>query len=342
MSLSDLTKHALRLRLAAWRSRWLIEGMCIAQIATAAVLLLWKKPPRVAGVIAHTLGWLPFSILLLFVMGVGLRMGWERVRGRFSSYWGVVRSREWLVLSARLLVLNLVVALVYSLLKLFIPLINPASFDQRLWDLDRLLLGGRSPNIFFLELFRQPALFRAIDFIYGHIFFCFLLIQPLFLAVPSSEKRTRFFLGNALLWFSGACLYLLIPSIGPIYRFPEVFAGTDEFFPGSRAFQTLLMSNYSAVIGLASGLAPATPVSGSYGIAAFPSLHVAYESYVAMWVSGTSRPVGAALWFLTAVTLFGSVITGWHYWIDSIAGLLLGWLCFVSTRAHGEPVPDEL
>ena len=69
------------------------------------------------------------------------------------------------------------------------------------------------------------------------------------------------------------------------------------------------------------------------GIAAFPSLHVAFEFLVWLWVRRVWR-AGAILYAIFTVIIFlGSVVTGWHYLIDSLAGLALAAACFFGVRA---------
>jgi membrane-associated phospholipid phosphatase len=59
------------------------------------------------------------------------------------------------------------------------------------------------------------------------------------------------------------------------------------------------------------------------GIAAFPSLHVATQVLVAIWFSRVWRG-GTIIFTIAAFFVFiGSMITGWHYLIDGIAGVAI-------------------
>jgi len=66
------------------------------------------------------------------------------------------------------------------------------------------------------------------------------------------------------------------------------------------------------------------------GISAMPSLHVA----VALLVFLLMRPYGPRLAWLfggyVVVMLVGSVHLGWHYAVDGYAGLVGGWVAWVS------------
>jgi len=126
---------------------------------------------------------------------------------------------------------------------------------------------------------------------------------------------------NALMWLVGAWLYMLIPSLGPAYRFPDIWFAYSKELPRTQAIQAMLMRNYQAVLRLAAG--HDAKVLLSFGIAAFPSLHVGTQTLIAIWMHREWRP-GAVLFALAAFFVFiGSMITGWHYLIDGIAGIAL-------------------
>ena len=63
----------------------------------------------------------------------------------------------------------------------------------------------------------------------------------------------------------------------------------------------------------------------------FPSLHVAFQTFVFLWFRRlwTWGEVTFALFVF--VIFLGSMITGWHYMIDGLAGLLLAWLVWAAT-----------
>ena len=79
------------------------------------------------------------------------------------------------------------------------------------------------------------------------------------------------------------------------------------------------------------------------GVAAFPSMHVAFQTFVALWVRRFSPRVSLFFFLLLTATFLGSIVTGWHYLIDSLAraglgrivlpGSGLGFPAAVSTRA---------
>ena len=72
-----------------------------------------------------------------------------------------------------------------------------------------------------------------------------------------------------------------------------------------------------------------------FGIAAFPSLHVAFEVLALLWMRRLWRYGTMIFGFFTAVIFIGSILTGWHYLVDGLAGALLAAACyFVATRQY--------
>jgi len=127
---------------------------------------------------------------------------------------------------------------------------------------------------------------------------------------------------SVVMWLIGAWLYMTVPSLGPAYRFPDIWFPYEKGLGWTQWSQAMLMRNYQAVIRLSRGLGP-EKISVSFGIAAFPSLHVATQTQIAIWMRKWWRP-GAILFTLAAFFVFiGSMITGWHYLIDGIAGIAL-------------------
>jgi len=64
-------------------------------------------------------------------------------------------------------------------------------------------------------------------------------------------------------------------------------------------------------------------ISILFGIGAFPSMHVAYQTFVFLWMRRLWT-WGEVIFAIFVVAIFlGSLITGWHYLIDAIAGVVL-------------------
>jgi len=219
---------------------------------------------------------------------------------------------------------------VYGWIKLVIPLLHPRLFDQELWNIDRMIFFGISPNIFFLNLFNGHLALRAVDLTYGNIFLVGLCVAVgYFISSPVKRLRVAFMTGHVFLWLTGAWLYMLFPSLGPAYRFPDIWLQYADELRVTQSMQTLLWRNYSHVLRMNGP--NAAPVNILLGIAAFPSLHVAFQTFIFLWF----RRIwtwGEVLFAVFVLAIFlGAMITGWHYLIDLFAGMLLAWIVWAVT-----------
>ena len=305
---------------------YFFEIVTAANLAAIA-LLSWETRSIVGSPLVHIAS---FSIALAVqaLAGVAIRAAVGLVR-RDRSYFDAIRTREWLADTARLVVFGGAVVATYGWIKLVVPLEHPVLFDGELWALDQLLFFGFAPTVLVLDLFDFGPFLRVIDWSYANIFFASSMVAfAWFLSHPKRAIRVGFANGNALLWLTGAWLYMLIPSLGPAFRFPEIWFAHAESLRVTQSFQALLMRNYQNVLRAAAGEPVTAPIRIVFGIGAFPSLHVAFQMYVFLWMRRlcTSGEVLFAV-FLVAIFL-GSMITGWHYLVDALAGLLLGWACW--------------
>jgi hypothetical protein len=260
-------------------------------------------------------------------IGIAVRavVAWRR--GQLRSYARVLRSAEWITDTLRLAVVSGLFIAAYGWIKLSVPLLHPRLFDQELWNLDRKLLAGYSPNEFVLTLFSAPAVLRAVDWAYANIFYVSLLIASAFFASsPSRRLRVAFMNSNVLLWLAGAWLYVAVPSLGPAFRFPEVWVPLAAMLDTTQTLQRVLMNNYQNVLAFKRGVYP--PVHFLLGIAAFPSLHVAFQMLAFLWMRKMWRGGEVIFGVFVVAILIGSMVTGWHYLIDGIAGIALAWLCY--------------
>lgn len=80
---------------------------------------------------------------------------------------------------------------------------------------------------------------------------------------------------------------------------------------------------------------PAATLSNQY--AAMPSLHIGWSTWCAfaMWPLARKKWMRAALLIYPAVTLFCIIVTGNHFWLDGVGGIVVFVIGFVvGTRAH--------
>jgi hypothetical protein len=267
--------------------------------------------------------------------GVVVRLIVAAARGKTREYLAVLRSPAWLLDTLRIMVFALIMLHVYCWIKITLPLMHPRLFDQPLWDFDSALLAGHSPTVLMLSLFANRPFLRFVDFTYIGVFTVSLHIAFAWVfSEPDRRLRVAFANSNTLMWIAGAWIYFAIPSLGPAYRFPDVWMPYSDTLSNTQEIQRKLMTNYRAV------LDPAhhhVTVNIAYGIAAFPSLHVGFQVLMFLWMRRVWR-WGEILFGVFAVFIFiGSMVTGWHYLIDSIAGAALAAACYAVAQTRISP-----
>ncbi|HET7437376.1 MAG TPA: phosphatase PAP2 family protein [Thermoanaerobaculia bacterium] len=291
-----------------------------------AIVLLARDTRSFLGTAGDVLGF-AVSIALYGGLGVAVRAIVAKMRGD-RAYLRIIRSKAWLADSARILFFGGLLVYTYAWIKLLVPVLHPRLFDQQLWDLDRLLCFGLSPNVLFLDLFSSRPALLFVDFTYAAVFFASMALAFGYF-VSSAHRRARiaFANGNAAIWIVGAWLYMLVPSLGPAFAFPDLWLPHQHDLHTASLLQAKLIRNYQNVLRAAAG-APANGISLIFGIGAFPSLHVGFQAYVFFWMRRfwTSGEVIFALF--TATIFLGSMVTGWHYMIDGIAGAALAFACY--------------
>ncbi len=283
-------------------------------------IVVWRITRAPLTMLGHSLLTLLPAFLVFTAIGVAIRAIWRR-----RQYLDAIRSAGWLTDTARLVVFSVLSVHVYGWIKLMIPLLHPRLFDPELWTIDRALFFGHSPNIFFLALFSQPpALLRFFDWTYANIFVVSINIASIvFLSAPERRLRIGFMNSNTALWLTGAWIYVLVPSLGPAYRFPATWIPLSALLARTQELQRILMTNYQHVLRFRDG-------NMFFGIAAFPSLHVAFEVLAYLWIRRVSRVAAVAFAIFVVVIFLGSVVTGWHYLIDAIAGVALASICYAA------------
>ena len=309
----------------------------------AAIALLAHRSLPLLGSLSKIIGGLVISMAVQAALGVVVRSVMALVR-RDRSYFRAIGNAQWLLDTLRLIIGAALVVFTYGWIKLVVPIYHPTLFDQELWNLDQTLFLGIAPTVMFLDLFGNGAFLRVIDWIYANIFFASTLIaSAYFFSDPRKKIRIGFANGYAALWLIGGWLYMLVPSVGPAYAFKDLWMPHGESLRITQAFQALLMRNYTNVMRAAAGQ-PHEAITIVFGIGAFPSLHVAFQTFVFLWMRRLWTS-GQVLFGIFAVAIFlGSMITGWHYFIDGVAGLVLAYVCYriCFPRHASEPGTDDV
>jgi hypothetical protein len=310
----------------AYRRPYFFEWFVAAQML---FVYIWVTlyGPTIRWLITSNIGVSILAIAGEAIVGVLIRYAIESYRGKRRRFARAIFSVAWMTDTIRLAVFGGVLVGVYGAIKLVVPIYNHRLYDRQLWEIDSAMCGGYAPVVFVVSLFSSPRVLTFFDQAYARIFFSSLNIAFTYvMSHPSRRVRVAFSDGNALMWSIGAWLYLLIPSLGPAYFFPDVWIPIRSYMPVTNVFHAALIANYQNMLKLMrTGSAKVTYL---YGVAAFPSLHVAFQTFVfawmrRLWVSGQVL-FGAFM----LIILIGSMITGWHYLVDGIAGIALAALSY--------------
>jgi hypothetical protein len=270
------------------------------------------------------------------VVSARYAVAWWRGRRRPREERSPVAVSADLLVLLRAAVVLMPVLSVHFLLKSFIHLVNPRTWDAALWDLDRAVCFGMSPSLFLTGLFANPWFLETLDLVYSRLYFFLIVLSvPLLLVLPTLPRRMAFLTAYMSIWIAGSVLYLAFPSWGPVFVVSSVFSDSLHYMPATVGVQSILFEEISSLV-----RDPLGPRQVQFGcVAAFPSLHLAVVTVFAVASRWTSRPwfVGNALAVL--VMLIGSVVTGYHYLIDGWAGIALGLLaCWMGRRLFPDPV----
>ncbi|HEX7191423.1 MAG TPA: phosphatase PAP2 family protein [Thermoanaerobaculia bacterium] len=213
-----------------------------------------------------------------------------------------------------------IVFAVSFLLKTFTYLINPRVYDQQLFALDRKLHFGYSPTLFFVALFNQTKFLQFMDIFYTVIDYAlFVFGTSAMFALLDSRRRFQYGAAYVLMWLTSTILYVVIPSWGPAFSATTLVEPALRHMPRTVWLQSQLYRELSTLI--KAPLAPRIAYFG--GVAAFPSLHVACVTLLAIASRHVAR-FGFAIAVLAVVLMqLGSVITGYHFMIDGYAGILI-------------------
>ena len=207
----------------------------------------------------------------------------------------------------------------YRNLKSFMPFLVESDQDPGLLDFDRAVFFGTDPAMLLHDLLGTG--FAAEFLSAGYL--AFLSFVPLSLGVVliwSSRIRLALWYVTSLcfVWMLGIASYYALPSLGPIYASPRLFADLPE--TGVTGLRDTLMEHRLEVI------ADPFATDAVQSIAAFASLHVAviFTAALVAQFSGAPRPLRIVLWGYLALTGLGTIYFGWHYVSDDVAGLAIG------------------
>ncbi len=259
--------------------------------------------------------------LALFVTFVAMEAVVRTPRGQRSarSVWESAR-RRWpmrrLAAAWACLLAYHVVYVNYHNLKSWDVLNTPRDHD--LTRIDQWFALGHSPAVLLHALLGQGVAAYALLLVYEA--FPTLVVLVVAGSVFTKELRDGVTVLMSLIWvwILGTLSYYAVPSLGPFYDRPQDFAGLPH--TGATRTQSLYLAQRDHL------LAHPHASDAFAQVSAFASLHVAVTTVITLLASYLGFVhVARVLGVFLALTCVATVYLGWHFVVDDIAGLVLGW-----------------
>jgi hypothetical protein len=209
----------------------------------------------------------------------------------------------------------------YRNIKSYLPLIRvDVLFDHDMLQLDHFLSFGHNPG----PILHQWLGTTVTAEILATSYLSYLPLIPITLGLVLTWSRNGslgawYATALGLNWVLGAVSYYIIPTLGPAFFQPSMFADLPE--SSVSVLQNSLFRN-----GTAFKADPTGP--DIYGIAGFASLHVSVVVTACLFFSRTGQRLAIRIagYVFLVTTVLATIYFGWHYIADDLAGAFIGWL----------------
>lgn len=200
------------------------------------------------------------------------------------------------------------VQITYFMFATLLPMINPRSYDHRLYALDLRVFGVEPAQ--YLDRFVSPVTTEWFAFFYFSYFLVLALhVLPILFGTRNARLIGEFAMGMLIMFCVGHTLYMLVPGYGPYKAMPEIF----QHRLSSGVFWNMT-SDLVARQGAQKDI--------------FPSLHTAAPTFILLFSFHRRgelpfRHTWPLVAFFAGNIVIATMFLRWHYVIDVIAGLLL-------------------
>ncbi|MCB0358272.1 MAG: phosphatase PAP2 family protein [Bdellovibrionales bacterium] len=223
-------------------------------------------------------------------------------------------NRAAIVEDLRLLNAVAVMFTVFLHLKHLIPFLRKTMLDELLFEHERGLLGGRLAGewlIDWLGVHSAPFWSGVYKSFYLYIAMCLIGI------VLSRDRRfvRTFYAAFIATWFVGVLLVFALPTMGPCFSTPQLFANLPPTAVSDMQQKLLVHRDFVALHPFDS--------RGLYLISGLPSLHLAVPILISLFLGKKSRLVATASWLFCLLTAVATLYFGWHFVVDDVAACLL-------------------
>jgi hypothetical protein len=281
----------------------------------------------------------PIFLMVLFAYLDSLRRAWRLQRGGTTGRLlplsvHVFVDRWWwkrLVLAIVGFMSFAFTYLAYRNLKSFVSLIDYRTYDQQLLALDRWMAFGHDPANLMHDALGTTITAQVLSWIY--LIYIPLVAVTVSAALAFVERMREGYVYVATFmwcWILGTASYYAIPTLGPFASRERIFEDLEP--TNVTRLQGVLIEHRLSLHADNVG----DVVVG--GIAGFASLHVGIVFAVVMLMRYYRQRAlyWASIAFLVP-TILATIYFGWHFIVDDIAGIFLGWLAFVMGRATVYP-----
>ena len=299
---------------------YLVFTYCFASLKHFTIDLLWGY------FFYHFFSFFAFGFILLIGYFIVLSIV-KRSMGTALTFFKKNYFNFYFVFDCiRIAVATIITLILYLNLKQAIHLVNPRLFDNFFLNLDKIIHFNYSPILLSLKIPIHSWIWGFIDKLYVTFFPKNIIFLWIFILQTKSKiLMQQFVMAFCLLWILGGLCYFLFPALGPCYYLPDLFKNPST--PIATYLQKLLWNAYTN--------GPTHKYLKSFlGIAAMPSLHIAFSFLCAIFSYKISKLLCLFTCIYTMLILFGSVILGWHYTIDGYAGIILSILIYLLSKNH--------
>ncbi|MEL6503149.1 MAG: phosphatase PAP2 family protein [Pseudomonadota bacterium] len=223
----------------------------------------------------------------------------------------------------------------FAVLKGAIAVLVPFHWDTTFMALERTLHLGRLPHEWLSFFVNSPGWVSFFNLGYNLWYFVLLLsVLGAGAAMAGSKRHRQYLIAFMLVWLLlGFFMALGFSSAGPCFYYRAGFG--DEYVPLMdalhRANETVSVWALPTQDLLWEGFAGKR--DGSAGISAFPSVHVATSTLIALYAWSLNRWLGWAAAAFALAIMIGSVVLAWHYAVDGYAGAFFAWVIWRGTGA---------
>jgi hypothetical protein len=327
----------------------LMVGLAVLLAAATGVIasiydLPIRDPDSAAG---PTFARFPLILLAAFLVDVVPRTLWRmrRKHRSFGSLFAQVSKERWPWSHVSFVVIGLgswyVTYTAFRNLKSYVPFVNGNLYDSTLDKIDHALFLGHDPASVLHDLLGTGVSAHVLSFVYV----AWIVLIPVTLVVAMVWSRDRaasswYVTAIGLNWVLGVATYYAVPTLGPIYSRPEMFSDLPHTYV--ETLQVMLLDERAEV------LAAPFATTAVQTIAAFASLHVAMcvTMVIISELLRLPRWVRIPLWIFLGLTILSTVYFGWHFFVDTIGGTVVGvlavWLAAIGTGNHSRGVPTAL